>query len=128
MTQKQRVLRMLNQRGGLGVTPVDFQGPDVIDGGKPILRLAARVGDLRDDGYVIRTFKKGQVAKYVLVPQAGFALTTPDEAPVVGVTAGVVGPEWSTESPVLAAPSSGRAAESPPEDFDYIEEEELLWV
>lgn len=126
MTQRERVLKMLHQRGALGVTPVDFAGPDVIDGGAPIMRLAPRVQELRDQGYVIRTFKKGQVAKYVLVPQAGFALTTPDEAPVVGVTAGVVGPEWSTESPVLAAPSSGRAGESPPED--YVDEEELLWV
>ena len=127
MTQKERILRMLNQRGGLGVTPVDFQGPDVIDGGKPILRLAARVGDLRDDGYVIRTFKKGQVAKYVLVPQ-GFVMATPSTGdPEVVVTAGS-GTEWPSESPAVAAPVSGRAPESPPEDFDYIEEGELSWV
>lgn len=103
---------MLHQRGGLGVTPVDFTGPDVIDGGAPILRLAGRINDLRNQGYVIRTFKKGQVARYVLVPD--FALTTSEEAPVevVGVTAGVAGPEWSTESPTE----------------DYIAEEELQWV
>ena len=125
MTQKQRILTMLNQRGSLGVTPVDFAGPDVIDGGAPIMRVAGRINDLRNEGYEIRTFKKGQVARYVLVP--GFALTTPPEGParVVGA-AGGTGAEWSTESPVVTASVSGRALESSPED--YIEEGELQWV
>lgn len=127
MTQKQRILRMLHQRGALGVTPVDFAGPNVIDGGAPIMRVAGRINDLRNEGHVIRTFKKGQVAKYVLVPQ-GFVMATPSTGdPEVVVTAGS-GTEWPSESPVVAAPVSGRAPESPPEDFDYIEEGELSWV
>ena len=74
---------------------------------------------------MIRTFKKGQVAKYVLVPQ-GFVMATPSTGnPEVVVTAGS-GTEWPSESPAAAAPVSGRAPESPPED--YIDEEELLWV
>ena len=48
MTQKQRILRMLHQRGGLGVTPVDFAGPNVIDGGAPIMRVAGRINGLRN--------------------------------------------------------------------------------
>jgi hypothetical protein len=118
---------MLHQRGGLGVTPVDFAGPDVIDGGAPIMRVAGRINDLRNEGYVIRTFKKGQVAKYVLVPQ-GFALSSsPTGNSEVVVTTGA-GANCSTESPVVATPVSGRSLESPPEDFDYVNEEELSWV
>jgi hypothetical protein len=30
-----------------GVTQIDFDPPNVIDGGKPIRRLAARIGELR---------------------------------------------------------------------------------
>jgi hypothetical protein len=123
----------MHLRGVLGITQVDFLGPNVIDGGKPILRLAPRINELRELGWIIKTFIEADgTARYVLVPHVevveGPVLTTPDEAPVVGVTAGVVGLEWSTESPVLAAPVSGRAPEPPPEDFDYIEEGELQWV
>jgi hypothetical protein len=130
VTQNDRALRMMYQRGGLGITPIDFAAPNVIDGGAPIMRLARCVNDLRNQGHNIKTFKDGKVARYVLVPHVevfeGPVLTTPDEAPVVGVTAGVVGPEWSTESPAVTAPVSGRAPESSPED--YIDQEELLWV
>lgn len=51
-TQTARILRAL-ERGP--VTPVDFGAPDVIDGGKPIMRVAARIQDLRDRGYQITT-------------------------------------------------------------------------
>lgn len=125
MTQKDRILKMLHQRGSLGVTPVDFASPNVIDGGEPIMRVAGRINDLRNDGYEIRTFKKGPVALYVLME--GFALTTPSEVPerVVGAS-GMAGAEWSTESPVVTAPGSWRPPESSPED--YIEDGELQWV
>lgn len=120
MTQRDRVERMLHQRGSLGVTPLDFQGPEVIDGGSPIQRLAPRIDELRKRGHIIRTFKKGKVARYVLVP--GVAMVAPQETPMV-VVAGVVGAERPSERPVVAAPMSGRALESPP-----VCDEELVWV
>lgn len=52
MTQVERVRRAL-ERGPVNVT--DFAAPNVIDGGKPIMRMAARVQELRDQGYAITT-------------------------------------------------------------------------
>lgn len=52
-TQRTRVLRALEHAGSRGITSVDFQLPDVIDGGAPILRVAARIEELVDDGYRI---------------------------------------------------------------------------
>lgn len=51
MTQKERVLAAL-RRGA--VCQVDFLAPNVIDGHPPITRLAARISDLREDGWDIR--------------------------------------------------------------------------
>ncbi len=57
MTQAQRVLAALRQTGSRGVTQNDFAPPpnggSVIDGGSRISRVAARVRELREDGYVI---------------------------------------------------------------------------
>lgn len=53
MSQKARVLAALRSRGARGVTAVDFLLPDVIDGGRPITRVAARVLELRDEGHTI---------------------------------------------------------------------------
>lgn len=65
MTDKQRVHRLLIARGDLGVSPVDFQSP-TIDGGKPIMRVAARIKELRDDGEPITTELVNRVALYRL--------------------------------------------------------------
>jgi hypothetical protein len=51
LTQADRVLRRLHYGP---ISPYDFLQP-VVDGGKPILRVAARVQDLRDRGYHIST-------------------------------------------------------------------------
>lgn len=48
-TQSHRVLLALRSHPN-GITQVDFLAPDVIDGGFPITRLAARIQDLRDNG------------------------------------------------------------------------------
>jgi len=53
VTQSERVLRALQRAGDRGVTQVDFALPDVIDGGPPITRVAARVKDLREHGHMI---------------------------------------------------------------------------
>jgi hypothetical protein len=52
MSQCSRILRAL-ERGP--VRPTDFLLPDVIDGEKPIIRVAARIQDLRDQGHEITT-------------------------------------------------------------------------
>lgn len=66
MSDKTRVLAQL-RRGP--VTPVDFQAP-AVDGGKPILRVAARIGELRAEGHDITTVATKPVAKYVLKTDA----------------------------------------------------------
>lgn len=81
-TQVDRVLRLLRQRGRDGVDPTDFAAPHVRDGGKPIMRLAARINDLRARGFVITTSRRGAVASYVLV--SGPALPEP-AAPAPGL-------------------------------------------
>jgi hypothetical protein len=53
LTQKKRVERALERSGKRGITQADFLGPDVIDGRAPITRLAARIGELEQDGLTI---------------------------------------------------------------------------
>lgn len=55
MTQTARVLAALTRAGDDGISAVDFAAPNVCDGGKPIMRVAARVKDLRDEGFRIET-------------------------------------------------------------------------
>lgn len=52
-SQTDRVLDALRKAGPRGITAVDFALPDVIDGGPPITRVAARVMDLRHQGHTI---------------------------------------------------------------------------
>lgn len=55
-TQTDRVLAALRKAGSRGITASDFtpaEGNHVIDGGGRITRVAARVRDLRDEGYTI---------------------------------------------------------------------------
>jgi hypothetical protein len=55
MTQKERVLKSLRASGEHGITQADWSGAfgPTPDGGPPITRLAARVLDLKQDGYQI---------------------------------------------------------------------------
>jgi len=53
MTQTERVLAALKAVGPRGVTGYDFSGPVVIDGGHRVMRVAARVLELRERGYRI---------------------------------------------------------------------------
>jgi hypothetical protein len=67
MTQRERVERLLKERGPLGITQADFDGPTV-DGGLPIRRLAARVEELRRAGWTIKSLKDpSKFSRYVLV-------------------------------------------------------------
>lgn len=68
MSQNGRVLAAL-RRGP--VNPRDFDLPNVIDDGPPILRLAARVGVLRERGHQITSAKQPNgTATYTLIREA----------------------------------------------------------
>ena len=84
-TQTQRVFGALRSRGDRGVSAVDFM-PPTIDGGPPIMRLAARIYELREEGHeIVNSDKRGPVDVYVLKPAAqGDALWTPTEAAMFG--------------------------------------------
>lgn len=63
LTDKDRVRNRLLSHGS--TTPLDWQSPTV-DGGKPILRLAPRILELRGEGMDIKTAARRPVARYVL--------------------------------------------------------------
>lgn len=66
MTQRERVERLLKERGLAGITQADFDGPTA-DHGLPIRRLAARIEELRRDGWIIESHKDpSKFARYVL--------------------------------------------------------------
>jgi hypothetical protein len=66
MTQTDRVLDALKNAGQRGITAVDFQLPNVIDGGKPILRVAARIHDLEAEWNIAKAGIRDKCAVYVL--------------------------------------------------------------
>lgn len=66
MSQAGRVYSALLRAGSEGITPIDFAAPDVIDGGPPIMRVAARIRDLREEGFNIDTVTEARVARYSL--------------------------------------------------------------
>jgi len=84
MTQKQRILAQLKAAGGRGVSPTDFLAPDVCDGGKPILRVAARILDLKNEGHSIDCQTEAGTAVYVL---RGLAPVVTHSQPVTEVVA-----------------------------------------
>jgi hypothetical protein len=68
-TQRQRVLRLLEQRGELGITQGDFLLPDVADGGTPITRVGARIEELRRRGLTIETAgRRNAFSVYIFRP------------------------------------------------------------
>jgi Helix-turn-helix domain len=67
MSQTQRVLKALETAGPNGISASDFDGSrPVIDGGRQIKRLAARIAELRGDGHEIASVStKSRGAKFV---------------------------------------------------------------
>ena len=77
MTQTDRVLKLLRQRGEEGLNTVDLMAP-AVDGGKPILRLAARIFDLQQQGYRIRSERRiNSTHSYFLVDEPVSAVQEP---------------------------------------------------
>lgn len=54
VAQRDRVLRGFINAGPRGVTGYDWSGPRVLDGGDRIMRFAARLYELKADGYRFR--------------------------------------------------------------------------
>lgn len=71
------MLRALIHAGSRGVRPEDFLTPNVVDGGKPIMRVAARIADLRREGHVIRSHP-GTTARYELVSESKRDVAKPE--------------------------------------------------
>jgi len=86
-SQKDRVLSALRARGTRGLTQDDFLPPNVCDGGTQVLRLAARIKDLRKkDGHTISTELVptqggARIAVYRLVREAPAPSAPPAAAP-----------------------------------------------
>jgi hypothetical protein len=79
MTQRDRVLAALRHAGPAGLTQVDFLGPQVCDHGKPITRVAARVNELRDQGFTISSGgTRHGCAVYVLKEQPSATTVSAD--------------------------------------------------
>lgn len=79
-TQRERVLRLLVQRGARGITQADLYDP--ADGGAPIARLASRISDLRALGHDIRARRQTNgVARYALTAAPATVRDTPPDQP-----------------------------------------------
>jgi hypothetical protein len=78
MTQTDRVLAALTRAGARGITRVDFQLPDVCDGGTPILNIPGRIYDLRNAGIEIAEIGRRQACVvYVLARSVRARAETP---------------------------------------------------
>lgn len=60
MSQRDRVLAALYAAGTAGITQVDFMLPNVCDGGAPITRVAARIEELRGEGFRVVSGERRQ--------------------------------------------------------------------
>lgn len=79
MSDLDRIARRLRAVGV--VSPLDFDGSrEIVDGGeKAIKRMAARIGELRNEhGWRIKTTERDGMALYVLVAEPGQAAVEPD--------------------------------------------------
>ena len=116
MNTNQRVLRMLTNAGPKGITVADVDGSGpILDGGRAIKRLAARINDLRNAGHTITTTMRSRNgvrwAVYTLIggddiaPVMSTQRTGDLSSPTTSlsrVIAGVVNDsEWTSEVAVL---------------------------
>ena len=66
MSDTDRIARHLERFGTL--SPLEFDGSrPVVDGGKPVKRVAARIKELRDRGWTIETGRRNGMGFYELV-------------------------------------------------------------
>jgi hypothetical protein len=77
----ERVLELARRRGRHGVHQSDFDAGRVVDGGRPIRRLAARVDELKNRGHGFTTRRhRDRTTTYVLVHDATDVARTLREA------------------------------------------------
>ena len=98
MTQTERVERALDKAGPRGITQVDFLLPDVVDGGKPITRVGARIHDLkRKRGLaIVKHGTRDECDVYMLAKFQSF----PDSAVVVAASS-AASPVTPTSPPAV---------------------------
>jgi hypothetical protein len=94
-TQRDRVLNALRHAGDRGITATDFALPNVIDGGPPIARLAARVDELRAGHHIEHAGRRNRCAIYRLVTLPAPVIAPPaddDPSALFGTTIGAAPP------------------------------------
>lgn len=71
LSQRDRVDRALRRAGSEGLPATAFMLPEVIDEGRPIMRLASRIAELRAEGLSIETRRPrgSKVVRYYLVAE-----------------------------------------------------------
>lgn len=83
MTQKERVLKSLRATGTKGITQADWSGAfgPTPDNGPPITRLAARVLELKQDGFRVGRKPSDELRNlcrvYYLLPQQPIVVAAP---------------------------------------------------
>jgi len=102
-TQNERVAALLRQAARRGLTQLDADGP-VLDGGPPIRRLASRISDLRDRGWVIdSSARRSKMAVYRLIAEPAAPAQQParpaQDVPTSSLAAAVL-----FEAPAAPAP------------------------
>lgn len=104
LSEKDRILRLARERGERGFTAVDFLAPHVVDGGKPITRTAARVLDLKREGFTFRSGgRRNRCKVYILDGASGESVSAGSEpSPPHG--AGAERPQRPSESADTPAP------------------------
>lgn len=111
MTQNQRVLRALERHHSRGICSVDFMLPNVLDGGAPITRLAARIRDLKDQGHEIVEAGEFCGTRLYRLAQA------PRRAQVIPV-----GKREPTAPTTAASPAPSQPSEPAPSLFELVPE------
>lgn len=142
-TQVDRVVAAA--RSYRGITAVDFLGPNTIDGGPPITRVAARLWDAEQDGFSFECIGKRDRCKVFRLcgepdiegsgggGSGGFPSSSDPSAVALGT--GVEGgsgdllpdgsPRSSTEEPPAVALSSGRLFDMEPEHVGHYDERDI---
>lgn len=72
MSQCDRVLALLRSRGGDGLNTAELQEAPIVDGGAPILRLAARVHQLQERGIAITSRREQNGTATYTLTEEGF--------------------------------------------------------
>lgn len=80
-TQNERILVAMRGAGRRGITRVDFQAPNVIDGGDIIINFPARIQNLEELGHeIVVTGRRNKCNVYVLASVLGEGAGTPSLA------------------------------------------------